>query len=129
VPREFSGHGKDIAMSRTHVNEIQLAIAALQAGQEILISKACIEAANIDEIITAGAFGSYIDVPNEISVGMFPDIPLKRFRQIGNAGGMGAMQALISGRHRSLIKDVIKDVEFVELTTYENFQREFVEAM
>jgi uncharacterized 2Fe-2S/4Fe-4S cluster protein (DUF4445 family) len=129
VPREYTGHGRDIAVSRTDVNEIQLAKAAIRAGQEILIEKAGIEAADIDEIIIAGAFGTYIDVPNAISVGMFPDIPLQRFRQVGNAAGMGAMQALISAKHRSLIKDVIKDVEYVELTTYENFQREFVEAM
>jgi len=129
VPREYSGHDRDIAVSRTDVNEIQLAKAAIRAGQEILLDKAGISADDIDEIIIAGAFGTYIDVPNAISVGMFPDIPVECFRQVGNAAGMGATQALISIKHRKLIKDVIKDVEYVELTTYENFQREFVEAM
>ena len=111
------------------MNEIQLAKAAIRAWQEILLDKAGISADDIDEIIIAGAFGTYIDVPNAISVGMFPDIPVECFRQVGNAAGMGAIQALISIKHRKLIKDVIKDVEYVELTTYENFQREFVEAM
>jgi len=129
VPREFSGHDRDIAVSRTDVNEIQLAKAAIRAGQEILLDKAGISAEDIDEIIIAGAFGTYIDVPNAISVGMFPDIPVQKFRQVGNAAGMGATQALISNKHRRLIKDVIRDVEYVELTTYENFQREFVKAM
>ncbi len=129
VPREYSGHDRDIAVSRTDVNEIQLAKAAIRAGQEILLDKAGISADDIDEIIIAGAFGTYIDVPNAISVGMFPEIPVECFRQVGNAAGMGATQALISIKHRKLIKDVIKDVEYVELTTYENFQREFVEAM
>ena len=129
VPAAFSGHGRDIAVSRTDVNEIQLAKAAIRAGQEILMEKAGINAGDIDEIIIAGAFGTYIDVPNAISVGMFPDIPVQRFRQVGNAAGMGATQALISKKHRKIIKDVIKDVEYVELTTYENFQAAFVEAM
>jgi len=129
VPREYSGHDRDIAVSRVDVNEIQLAKAAIRAGQEVLLDKAGISAEDIDEIIIAGAFGTYIDVPNAISVGMFPDIPVQRFRQVGNAAGMGATQALISNKHRQLIKDVIKDVQYVELTTYENFQREFVEAM
>lgn len=129
VPREFSGHGRDIAVSRTDVNEIQLAKAAIKAGQEVLLDKAGIRAEDIDEIIIAGAFGTYIDVPNAISVGMFPDIPVQRFRQVGNAAGMGATQALISNKHRNLIKDEIKNVEYVELTTYENFQAEFVKAM
>ena len=60
---------------------------------------------------------------------MFPDIPLDRFRQIGNAAGMGAVQALVSKEYRELIGDVIKDVDYIELTTYEEFQKEFVEAM
>ncbi len=129
VPREFSGHDRDIVVSRTDVNEIQLAKAAIRAGQEILLDRAGIDPEDIDEIIIAGAFGTYIDVPNAISVGMFPDIPVERFRQVGNAAGMGATQALISIKHRNLIKDLIKDVEYVELTTYKNFQAEFVKAM
>jgi uncharacterized 2Fe-2S/4Fe-4S cluster protein (DUF4445 family) len=129
VPEAASGHGRDITVSRRDVNEIQLAKAAIKAGQEILLIKAGITADDIDEVIIAGAFGTYIDVPNAIEVGMFPDIPVGRFRQIGNAAGMGAVQALISNKHRQLIKNVIKDVEYIELTTYEEFQKEFVKAM
>jgi uncharacterized 2Fe-2S/4Fe-4S cluster protein (DUF4445 family) len=129
VPREFTGHDQDIAVSRMDVNEIQLAKAAIRAGQEILLNKAGITAQDIDEIIIAGAFGTYIDVPNAISVGMFPGIPVHSFRQIGNAAGMGAVQALISVKHRQLIRDVIKDVDYIELTTYEHFQKEFIDAM
>ena len=129
VPREFTGHERDISVSRTDVNEIQLAKAAIRAGQEILLAKAGIAAEDIDEIIIAGAFGTYIDVPNAISVGMFPGIPVQSFRQVGNAAGMGAVQALISLKHRQLIEDVIKDVDYIELTTYEHFQKEFIDAM
>jgi uncharacterized 2Fe-2S/4Fe-4S cluster protein (DUF4445 family) len=44
VPREFTGHERDISVSRTDVNEIQLAKAAIRAGQEILLAKAGIAA-------------------------------------------------------------------------------------
>ena len=60
---------------------------------------------------------------------MFPDLPLEHFRQVGNAAGMGAVQALVSAKYRSLIKDVIKEVDYIELTTYKDFQSEFVKAM
>jgi len=129
VSHERSGHGRDICVTRSDVNEIQLAKAAIRAGQEILMEKAGIKAEQIDEIIIAGAFGTYIDVPNAISVGMFPELPVQRFRQVGNAAGMGATQALISNNQRKLIQDIIRDVEYIELTTYENFQAEFVKAM
>ena len=63
--------------------------------------KAGVTAADIDQIIIAGAFGTYIDVPNAIEVGMFPNIPVERFHQIGNAAGMGAVQALLSTERRA----------------------------
>lgn len=129
VPAASTGHDRDIAVNRKDINEIQLAKAAIRAGQEILLIKAGIQADAIDEVIIAGAFGTYIDVPNAIKVGMFPDIPIDRFQQIGNAAGMGAVQALVSANHRQLIKDVIKDIDYIELTTYEEFQKEFVKAM
>jgi uncharacterized 2Fe-2S/4Fe-4S cluster protein (DUF4445 family) len=129
VPAEVTGHERDITVSRSDVNEIQLAKSAIRAGQEILMVKAGIKAENIDEVIIAGAFGTYIDVPNAIKIGMFPDLPLERFRQVGNAAGMGAVQALVSAKYRSLIKDVIKEVDYIELTTYKDFQSEFVKAM
>ena len=129
VPAASTGHERDIAVSRKDINEIQLAKAAIRAGQEILLVKADITAEDIDEVIIAGAFGTYINVPNAIKVGMLPDIPVKRFRQIGNAAGMGAVQALVSSKHRNLIKDVIKNVDYIELTTYADFQDEFMKAM
>ncbi len=129
APAASTGHGRDVTVSRKDVNEIQLAKAAIRAGQEILLIKAGITADEIDEVIIAGAFGTYIDVPNAIKVGMFPDISLDRFRQIGNAAGMGAVQALVSAEHRELIGNVIKDVQYIELTTYDEFQKEFVNAM
>ena len=129
VSAKSTGHNRDISVTRRDINEIQLAKAAIRAGLEILLKKAGITADDIDEVIIAGAFGTYIDVPNAIKVGMFPDIPVGRFRQIGNAAGMGAVQALISIKHRKLIEDVIKDVDYIELTTYDEFQKEFVKAM
>lgn len=129
VPAISSGHERDITVARKDINEIQLAKAAIRAGQEILLTTAGITADDIDEVIIAGAFGTYIDVANAVKVGMFPDIPLGRFRQIGNAAGMGAVQALVSSKHRNLIKDVIKNVDYIELTTFAEFQKEFVKAM
>lgn len=129
TPATSTGNGRDVTVSRKDVNEIQLAKAAIRAGLEILLIKAGITAEDIEEVIIAGAFGTYIDVPNAIKVGMFPDIPVRRFRQIGNAAGMGAVQALVSVEHRNLIRDVIKEVDYIELTTYDDFQKEFVQAM
>lgn len=129
VPGSESGNHQDITISRKDVNEIQLAKAAIRAGLDILLIEAGIQADDVDRVLVAGAFGTYISVPNAIEIGMFPRIPLSRFQQIGNAAGMGAVQALISIKHRHLISEVIKDVDYIELTTYPTFQELYMKAM
>jgi len=129
VPADQSGIEQDITVSRKDINEIQLAKAAIRSGLDILLEEAGIEAEGVDRVLIAGAFGTYISIPNAIEIGMFPDIPLDRFNQVGNAAGMGAIQALISAKHRYLINDAIHDVEYIELTTYENFQKIYMRSM
>jgi uncharacterized 2Fe-2S/4Fe-4S cluster protein (DUF4445 family) len=129
VPADQTGHGRDITMNRKDVNEIQLAKAAIRAGLEILISDAGIEPDDIEDFIVAGAFGTYIDIPNAIQVGMFPDLPVERFRQVGNAAGMGARQVLLSSKQRLAATKVVRKIDYIELTTHPSFQDIFLEAM
>lgn len=129
VSKEESGHGRDITVTRSDINEIQLAKGAIRAGLEVLMSEAGITADEIDEVIIAGAFGTYIDVENAVKIGMFPEIPLQKFSQVGNAAGLGARLALISKEHRYKIQEVIGNVEYIELTTSPHFQGAFMNAM
>jgi uncharacterized 2Fe-2S/4Fe-4S cluster protein (DUF4445 family) len=124
-----TGHGHDIALSRADINEIQLAKGAMRAGIELLFDAAGVTAADVDEFIIAGAFGTYISVEAAVAIGMFPDIPLDRFRQVGNAAGIGAKQALLSTTRRAEAADIAERVEYLELTVSETFQEEFLKAM
>jgi uncharacterized 2Fe-2S/4Fe-4S cluster protein (DUF4445 family) len=129
VPAASTGHGKDITVTRSDVNEIQLAKAAIRAGLEILMLEAGIVAEEIDEFIVAGAFGTYIDIPNAIKIGMYPNVPVERFTQFGNAAGMGAVLALLSQQQRKIAQEFTKKDEYVELTTHPGFQKKFIEAL
>lgn len=129
VPAEMAGNDQDITVSRKDINEIQLAKAAIRSGLDILLREAGIEAKDVDRVLVAGAFGTYISIPNAIEIGMFPDIPLNRVEQVGNAAGMGAVQALISANHRKLINEVIQNVDYIELTTYDTFQKIYMRSM
>lgn len=126
---EITGNGHDIVLSRSDINEIQLAKGAMRAGIELLLDAAGVSAADIDEFIIAGAFGTYISVEAAVEIGMFPDIPLDRFRQVGNAAGIGAKQALLSTTRRAEAAGIGERVEYLELTVSEKFQAAFLKAM
>lgn len=129
VDKSESGNGRDMVITRQDVNEIQLAKGAIRTGIEVLLETAHISAQDIEEFIIAGAFGSYINVPSAVSIGMFPDLPLVRFKQVGNAAGAGARQMLLSKQQRALAESVAKKVKYVELSTYPNFSDIFSKSL
>jgi len=129
VENQMSGNGHDIVITRQDVNEIQLAKGAIRAGVEVLLEYAGISAEMVEEFIIAGAFGTYINVPSAIQIGMFPELPLNRFHQIGNAAGAGARQMLLSLEHRRLAEEIAKRVKYVELSAYTNFTNIFSKSL
>jgi len=127
--RSEGANEHDIVLTRRDVSEIQLAKGAMRAGTEVLMQEAGITVDDLDRVVIAGAFGSYIDVGNALRIGMFPPLPVERFEQVGNAAGVGARMALLSGRVRDLAREVATRAEYVELTNDPRFTIEFTEAM
>lgn len=129
APAAISGNGRNIAVNRKDVAEIQLAKGAIRAGIEILLKEAQIPADEVEDFVIAGAFGTYIDVASAVRIGMFPALPLDRFRQVGNAAGMGARLLLVSQSARRRAAEMVAQIEYVELTTYGAFQDEFIRQL
>jgi uncharacterized 2Fe-2S/4Fe-4S cluster protein (DUF4445 family) len=129
VGAAHSGTGRDIRVTRRDVSEVQLAKGAIRAGLEILLREAGIHHGDIDMCIVAGAFGTYIDIESAMRVGMFPQLPIERFRQVGNAAGIGAWQMLISEERRQMAEEIADQVEYVELTAVADFADVYVNAL
>ncbi len=129
TPAEKSGTGRDVAVSRQDVNEIQLAKGAIRAGIEILLKEAGIEDQDIELFVVAGAFGTYLDLESAIRIGMFPDLPRPRFKQVGNAAGGGARKLLVSKQQRRLADEIAREVNYVELAVHPDFMKVYVKAL
>lgn len=128
VPGEENG-GTEITFSREDVTEIQLAKGAIRAGINILLQKAGIAESDVEEVIIAGAFGTYLDVRSGIEIGMFPRLDPARFRQVGNAAGAGARMALLSLEQRQRAVRLAQQVTYVELTAEPTFPSVFANAL
>ena len=124
-----SGNGRDLVISRHDVNEIQLAKGAIRTGIEVLLDCADLSADEVEDFIIAGAFGTYINIPSAILVGMFPDLPINRFQQVGNAAGAGARQMLLSLEQRKQAEAIANRVKYIELSNYPNFTNIFSRSL
>jgi uncharacterized 2Fe-2S/4Fe-4S cluster protein (DUF4445 family) len=125
---ERAGQGA-ITITQKDVRELQLAKGAVRAGIQILLDGQGISEEEIDRVIIAGAFGTYIDVSSAVAIGMLPRLPLDRFQQVGNAAGMGAKLALVSRSKRAEAQEIARRVSYIELATEPGFTEVFAQAM
>ena len=121
--------GKPILVTRGDIREIQLAKAAIRSGVEVLLNESGISADEIDRFLVAGAFGTYLDLDSAIGIGMFPRIPRDRYRQIGNAAGIGAQMMLVSEPSRREAEAILDRVTYIELTTVPDYMDIYVDAI
>jgi uncharacterized 2Fe-2S/4Fe-4S cluster protein (DUF4445 family) len=129
APISSTGTGRDLVLTQKDITEIQLAKAAMVGAVEILLSEVGLQAADIEQVVIAGAFGTHMDVESAISIGMLPDISRDRFSQIGNAAGHGAVLALASASERILCEEIAQHITYRELTAVPQFSSVFARGL
>ena len=122
------GERDAITVSQRDVRELQLAKAAIRLGIRALVEAEGLTEDRIEEVVIAGAFGTFIDVESAITIGMLPALPLERFKQVGNAAGTGARLALISRNQRLQAQQIAARDGYIELAVIPDFNRKFAEA-
>ncbi len=118
--------GRDIVIIQKDVRSIQLAMAAIATGAQLMMRRMGIE--KPDKVILAGAFGAVIDPRRALVLGMFPECGLDNVQAVGNAAGDGARIALLNKDKRIEADRVAREVEYVELTTEPGFNEAFIKA-
>jgi len=119
--------GQDIVINQSDVRAVQLAKGAIYVGAKYLMEKFGVE--KVDEIVLAGAFGSYIDTRSAMTIGLLPDCDLEHVYAVGNAAGDGAKIALLSLVRRKEAAAIARQVEFVETVAEKDFQAKFMDAI
>ena len=129
VSREERNGKPPITITQQDVRELQLAKGAISTGIRVLLESKGKCEQDVEQVVIAGAFGSYIDIASAVTIGMLPDLPMNSFRQVGNAAGMGAKLALISLSKRAEARDIARRVRYIELGAAPRFEETFVEAI
>lgn len=121
---------KPVLLGQRDVRELQLAAGAVRAGIEILLSRAGLSSMELDLLLIAGGFGSFIRRSNAQRIGLLPaEIDHRRIHYVGNASLSGARWALLSTKARKEAELLARRTLHVGLSEDPDFQRTFVEAM
>jgi uncharacterized 2Fe-2S/4Fe-4S cluster protein (DUF4445 family) len=106
-----------------------LAKGAIRTGIEILCLEGGILPEQISRFLIAGAFGNHLDLASAIEIGMFPNLPINRFSQIGNAAGVGSREMLMDQKQREESKKIVSEIDYIELTSQPFFKDIYVAAL
>jgi len=117
---------RSVYLSQRDVRELQFAKAAIATGWRILLEEAGLTAGDIQQVLLAGSFGSYLSPGSAVRLGLVPDVPVLRIVSAGNVAGEGAKMALLSVRERAAGLALLEEVRYVELSDRADFNDRFV---
>ena len=120
---------RSIYLSQRDVRELQFAKAAIATGWHVLLEEAGLAPGDIQQVLLAGSFGSYLSPANAIRLGLVPKLPVARVVSAGNVAGEGAKMALLSLRERAGVLALLEEVRYVELSDRPGFNDRFVDQL
>ncbi|MFW9833180.1 MAG: ASKHA domain-containing protein [Candidatus Thorarchaeota archaeon] len=126
---EETKESRKISFTQKDVRQVQLAKAAISAGVKVLLEEAGITTDDVESVMLAGAFGSYIRPESALGIGLLPQIKREQIIQVGNAAGEGAKALLLSSKARDVAKEFVSKIHYVELAAHSDFQSIFLDSV
>jgi uncharacterized 2Fe-2S/4Fe-4S cluster protein (DUF4445 family) len=116
----------DVVITQKDIRELQQAKGAIATGIEAAMRERGLVAEDLDEVLLAGSFGTYIDPLGARVLGLVPPVAVEKIRAVGNTASEGAKMALLSFREREVAFELPAFVEYLELSGVEDFNERFI---
>jgi uncharacterized 2Fe-2S/4Fe-4S cluster protein (DUF4445 family) len=84
---------------------------------------------DIEHIILAGGFGSYVDLEKAMVIGLLPELDSDKVTFIGNGSLMGARMSSLTNRIRKDVVEVTKKMTNFELSDTASYMDNYIAAL
>ena len=123
-----SAHGNPLTLSQPDIDSLLRSKAAMYTILVTITGMINISMNDISRFLISGTFGSYIDTRSAITLGMIPDLPVERYRPLGNSSLTGATRVLLSAADRDEIYKIRDRITYIELNVNQEFMNRFSAA-
>jgi uncharacterized 2Fe-2S/4Fe-4S cluster protein (DUF4445 family) len=114
-----------VFLSQRDVRELQFAKASIATGWRLLLEELNLKDDDVQQVLLAGSFGSYLSPTSAVGIGLVPKLPVMRIVSAGNVAGEGAKMVLLSDTERHGADALLDEVTYVELSDRPDFQEKF----
>ncbi len=118
-----------VYVSQRDIRELQFAKAAIATGWSLLCEELGVTPEDLQQVLLAGSFGSYLAPGNAVRIGLVPRLPVLRIVSAGNVAGEGAKMTLLSLPERAGAATLLREVRYLELSDRTDFNDRFVDQL
>lgn len=126
---DVSGTDRDIVINEIDIDNLMRAKGAIYSGCMTLLAEVGLSVGDIDHIILAGGFGSYVDLEKAMTIGLLPEIDTEKVIFVGNGSLMGARMSSLTNRIRSDVTHTVKRITNFELSETQSFMDNYIAAL
>lgn len=118
-----------VFLTQEDIRQVQLAKGAISAGIQLMAETMGIRPAEIDRVLLAGAFGSFLLPESACRTGLLPEELADKITAVGNAAGSGAKLLALDRDLFDQVQALRDRIAFLELASLPAFPRTFARAM
>lgn len=123
---EDIGQKEQFRLTQKDIRQLQLAKGAVGAAVEILLNQSGIHQEDLQLVMFAGAFGYSLEPSSLQQLGLFPSLPAKRIKMVGNTALAGAHLLLVSSEARNKTEAIAKNIESLDLSLQSEFSQAYL---
>jgi uncharacterized 2Fe-2S/4Fe-4S cluster protein (DUF4445 family) len=120
---------RDVTLTEIDIENLIRAKGAIYSGCMTLLKEVGMSIQDIEHIILAGGFGSYVDLEKAMSIGLLPEIDPDKVTFIGNGSLMGARMSSLTNRIRKDVAEVTKKMTNFELSDTPSYMDNYMAAL
>ena len=119
----------NVYITSEDVRKLQLAKAAIAAGGQTLLKYVGITEEQVELLVLAGNFGTYLDKNSAAKIGLIPKNLVRVTHALGNTALEGAALTISQQGSYEKLEEIRKKCQHVELSTSNVFNEQFIEQM
>jgi uncharacterized 2Fe-2S/4Fe-4S cluster protein (DUF4445 family) len=120
---------RDLVLTEPDIDNLIRAKGAIFSGCMTLLEEVGLTVDDIQRIILAGGFGSYVDLEKAMTIGLLPEMDPAKVTFVGNGSLMGARMSALTNRIRLDVVDVTKKMTNFELSETHSYMDNYIAAL
>ena len=120
---------RDIVLTEIDIENLIRAKGAMYSGYMTLLAEVGLSIQDLEQIILAGGFGSYVDLEKAMTIGLLPEVDPGKVIFVGNGSLMGCKMSALTNRIRRDVVDTLRKMTNFELSETPSYMDNYVASL